>query len=236
MARPAETRDNREMALRSLLGHGVLGGVLFAATPAAADVFKLYGEIRTGGTFGTGLSGDRKDDAFFARAAPPTYGVLVGGRFLVVDASLQHHQYLRLGSGAADESELSTWTQFDVGLGFSADLAGGDEPAKQGGEKPDKRGAFIDMGVKVGFGVGTGEQVEPPLSNDEVTDKGFVVEGRIGVGTHLNNYLDVGVQVPVAWGYYFKSGEGAAANDRDTHYRGLHGAALVYLRANVKIF
>lgn len=233
MARSAKTRDNRPMAVRStLLCSATLAAALCGS--ASADVFKLYAEVHGGGTLGTGLSGGRKDDAFFKRAAPPTYGILLGGRFLIVNAQIQHHQFVRLGSGAEAESDLSTWTQFDIGLGFSADM--GAKPPKQPGQKEPKAGSFFELNVNVGFGVGTGEQVEPPLSNDEVTDKGFLVEGRLGFGKHLSDVFDAGVQIPISWGYFFKSGEGAAANDVDTQYQGVQGSALVYLRANIRLF
>ena len=35
----------------------------------------------------------------------------------------------------------------------------------------------------------------PPLSNDEVTDKGFQLQGRLGFGRHLTKLLDLGVTV-----------------------------------------
>lgn len=220
---------------------GVRSTVLCGATLAAlggsasADAFKLYAEVHAGGTLGTGLTGDRKDDAFFKRAAPPTYGILLGGRFLIVNAQIQHHQFARLGSGGEAESDLSTWTQFDLGLGFTAEM--GAKPPKQPGEKePPKSGSFLGLGFNVGFGVGTGEQVEPPLSNDEVTDKGFLVEGRLDFGKHLSDVFDAGLQIPISYGYFFKSGEGAAANDVSTQYQGLQGSALIYLRANVRLF
>ena len=48
--------------------------------------------------------------------------------------------------------------------------------------------------------------------------------------------FDLGVAVPVGYGYFFKSGNGAAANDLDTHYRGIEAEALLALRANIRLF
>lgn len=184
-------------------------------------MFKLFGELHGGGMGGVGLAGDQKDEAFFANAPNAMYGVRVGARFVMFDVTIQHHQFR--GGG-----ELATWTHFAAGLGFEADL--GNEQQKKA-----KTSAFLEAGATLGFGVGTGRQVEPPLSNDEITDKGFVVEGRLGIGKHLNKLLDVGLAVPVSYGFFFKNGVDDSANDVSTQYRGLQVEAVVYLRLNVKL-
>lgn len=232
------------MAARSkLVRTAVLATTLGAAAPASADIAKLYAEVHGGATTGTGLSGDQKAAAFFKRAAPATYGFVLGGRFLIANASLSHHQYARIGD-AQNQSALSTWTQFDVGMAVAIDVGDSSQPASassgadgQPAAKPakERKGSYLELGVNVGFGVGTGEQVMPPLSNDEVTDKGFLVEGRIAFGKHLGKFFDAGVVVPISWGYFFKSGDGATANDLSTHYRGAQGSALIFLRANINL-
>jgi len=198
-------------------------GALTVLTPATAgaEVFKLYGEVHGGAMAGEGLSGDLKDEAFFANAPHGMYGVRVAARFLIIDGAIQHHQYR--GGG-----ELATWTEFDAGIGVQTDL--GDEQQKKA-----HKSAFFEVGAHVGFGVGTGRQVEPPLSNDEITDKGFLIEGRLGVGKHLNKLIDIGIAVPVTYGFFFKSGVNDAANDVSTQYRGIHVEALAYLRLNIKL-
>lgn len=214
-----ESSDNQPMA------HGprmmlALAAATISTTTAHADVLKVFGEAHGGGYVGRGLSGDQKDEAFSAKAAPGAYGAKIGARFLIVEATIQHHQLV--GDG------LSTWTQFLAGIGVQADL--GDEKAKKA-----KNGPFVDLGIGAGFGLGTGQQVMPPLSNDEITDKGFLIEGRIGFGKHLNSLLDIGISVPVSWGYFFKNGVDTAANDVSTHYQALQAEALLYLRLNLKL-
>ncbi|HSN29684.1 MAG TPA: hypothetical protein VLT45_25530, partial [Kofleriaceae bacterium] len=86
------------------------------------------------------------------------------------------------------------------------------------------------------FGLGTGAQVMPPLDNAQITDKAFIGEGRLGFGRHLDKVFDLGVVVPVSYGYFFKSGNGAAANDLSTHYRGFEAEVLLALRANIRLF
>jgi hypothetical protein len=194
---------------------------------AEADVFKLFGEIHGGAVGGKGLSGDPvdagpEDEAFFANVPHGAYGLRVGARFLIIDAAIQHHQF-------TNGSRISTWTQFAAGIGVQADL--GDEQTKKA-----KKGNYVDIGVNFAFGLGTGQQVDPPLSNDEISDKGFLIEGRVGFGKHLGKLFDVGVAVPVSWGYFFKTDFDDAANDLSTHYRGLQIAGLAYLRMNLKLF
>ena len=85
------------------------------------------------------------------------------------------------------------------------------------------------------FGLGTGQQVMPPLDNAQITDKAFIAEGRVGLGTHLTSLIDIGVSVPVSYGYFFKNGNGVAANDTNTHYQGAEGEVLGFLRFNLKL-
>lgn len=193
------------------------------ATRADADVLKLFGEVHGGGVFGKGLTGDpvAQDKDFFSNAPHGMYGARVGVRLLIIDGVIQHHQF-------TNGSRLATWTQFAVGLGIQADL--GDEKVKK-----SKKGPYFDVGLHVAFGLGTGQQVDPPLSNDEVTDKGFLVEGRIGFGKHINKLFDIGFAVPASWGYLFKNGFDTSANDLSTHYRSFQIEGVAYLRMNLKL-
>jgi hypothetical protein len=195
----------------------VAAALAVAAVPSAASagVFKLYGEAQGGGMMGKGLSGDQKDEAFFKKSAGGAYGALVGARFLILDAQIKHTQYFT--------DELTTWTQFNAGLAFSIDTGG--EAAKKA-----HSGGYLEIGAHVGFGLGTGAQVDPPLDNSEITDKGFMLEGSLSIGKHLSSVFDIGVEVPVSWGYFFKKG---AANDESNQYQGAQINAFLVLRANI---
>jgi hypothetical protein len=218
LAHAAETGDNRRM-IRALS----FAVVLAMAAPASADVLTLFAEADGGGAFGKGTSGDQviKDSAFFAKAPHLDYGVLVGAELLFLDAWIQHHQF-------TDGSRIATWTQFGAGVHIQVDL--GDDK-----ERKAHTSGFFEIGGGAWFGLGTGQQVMPPLDNAQITDKAFLVEGRLGLGKHLSSVFDVGVTVPVSWGYFFKNGNGAAANDVSTHYQGIQGEGLVFLRANVRL-
>lgn len=198
---------------------------------ASADVFKVYAEAHGGGMIGRGTGGDlvnntsmNFDEAFFERAPHATYGALVGARFLFVDAQIQHHQY-------TNGDRLATWTQFSAGLDFELPLGAQTPEAKKSG-----KGSYISLGAHLGFGLGTGLQVTPPLSNDEITDKGFLLEGSLGFGKHLNKVFDIGVAIPVSYGYFFKTLGNAAVNDLENHYQSIQVEALLVLRANIRLF
>jgi hypothetical protein len=218
LARVAETGDNPGM-LRVLS----LAAVLVIARPASADVLKLFVEGNGGGVIGKATGGDPavQDAAFFARAPHGAYGVLVGAEFLFLDGWIQHHQF-------TDGSRVATWTQFGVGVHGTIDTG---DPRQQKAHE----GGYVEFGAGGWFGLGTGQQVKPPLSNSQISDKAFLVEGRLGAGTHLSSVFDLGVTVPVSWGYFFKNGSGAAVNNTSTHYRSVQGEALVVLRANIRL-
>ncbi len=205
------------------LSFAVVLATAATAAPASADVLKLFAEAQGGAVYGKGTSGDQviKDAAFFARAPHLGYGLLVGAEFLFLDAWVQHRQ-LNDGDG------IATWTQFGVGVHGLVDLG----TVKQ---QKAHEGGFFEFGVGAWFGLGTVQQVMPPLDNAQISHKAFLLEGRIGAGKHLSPTFDVGVTVPVSWGYFFKNGGGAVANDASTHYQGIQGEALLFLRANIRL-
>lgn len=196
----------------------LLLAMLVPAT-ASAEVFKLYGEAQGGGLYGKGVAGDHKADSAFA-GGRGAYGALVGAQFLIVDVHIHHRQYIN-GDG------LTTWTQFTGGLNFGFDTGSAQE-------KKDHKSGYVSLGVGLAFGVGTGQQVMPPLDNAQVTDKGFLLEGKLGFGKHLNKVFDIGLSAPVSYGYIFKSGNGATANDTSNQYQTIQAELLLVLRANIR--
>lgn len=195
--------------------------LVLSLAPAHADVLVLYGEAHGGAMGGKGTGGDQQDEAFFANAPLGMYGLKIAARFLILEGQIQHHQYR--GGG-----ELATWTQFSAGLGVGIDL--GDKKQKKAHES-----TFVEMGALVGGGLGTGRQVDPPLSNDEITDKGFLIEGRFSFGKHLNKFLDFGVAATGSWGFFFKNGVEDGANDVSNQYQGFQLEGLAYLRLKLKL-
>jgi hypothetical protein len=199
------------------------------AGTASADIFSVRAEAHGGGAGGMGVAGEAKDRAFQNVARGGAYGVLVGAEILFFDAWVQHHQY-------NDGELLGTWTQFMAGLDLEHGIGGGELiPGAKDGERTKPSG-YIELGLGVGFGVGTDRQIDPPLDNSEVADKGFLLEGHFAAGKNLGSgALSIGVLVPVTAGYYFVQGMDASANEVDTHYQAVEAAFLVNLRVKIKV-
>lgn len=202
----------------------VIALAALGAAPAAAraDVLSLRVEGHGGGAGGAGIGGAQRDEAFFNGARGPAYGFLVGIEALFVDVWVDHHQIL-----AGDP--LSTWTQFMAGFDLDHELR---KPRPEGGGEGKQTGYF-EVGVGLGFGVGTGQQVELPLNAAQVSDRAFLIEGKLGAGMTLGRgTIGLGVSLPVSVGYFFKSG---FANDADNHYWGAQAALLVVVRGKIKL-
>lgn len=219
--------------MRSGLVLGALGalgalGTLVLATPAAhADVLSLYGEVHGGYSGGKGQSGALKDEAFHANADGGAYGFKVGAEVLLIDGWVQHDQY-RTGDGL-----VGTWTQLMAGL--DTEIPTGEKEGADAQGKGGYASSYVELGAAIGFGVGTGQQVMPPLDNSEVTDKGFLLQGAAGFAWRLTEQVSFGVTVPVQVGYLFKNGAEAVANDVDDQYVELSFAALASLRLDLDI-
>jgi hypothetical protein len=213
------------MSLRLALVASVL---TLAAAPAAADVLSVRAEVHAGGAGGTGLAGGAKERAYATNARGATYGALLGAEVLFLDAWIEHHQ-------VTDGALVGTWTQFMAG--FDVDLPLGETPPPAGskaGTKPGPAKGYLELGLGVGFGLGTGQQIDPPLDNSELTDKGFLVEGRLAAGYHLNRVMAIGVAIPIQYGYLFKAGGGVVANDDNNQYQQLSAAVMLNLRFRLK--
>jgi hypothetical protein len=198
---------------------------------ASADLLSGYAQVQGGGASGAGLFGDQMDAAFHKQAEGITYGAYVGVEIVLVDVWVEHNQFIVNGGVEG------TWTQFMTGLDVEFDLG-----HKEGGtrlENGEVKGGFTrwygEFGLGTGFGVGTGQQVDPPLDNSQVTDKGFLVQASIGGGFRLSRYLSLGLSLPMQAGYMFKSGPGASANDLETNYGSMQAAALLNMRFKVQI-
>lgn len=201
---------------------------LLWATPAAADVLTLHATAQGGGAGGTGIAGAAKDNAFHDGTTGGAYGAMVGVEFLFVDGWVEHLQY----RGA--DGLLGTWTQFmtglDLKLNFGEPMGGKLVKGKREGDTYNR--AYAELGLAVGFGVGTGQQVDPPLDRSEVTDKGFLVQSSFMIGYRLNRVISLNARLPVQYGYLFKSGD---ANDEGNQYQSLHGSVLFGLRFDLQL-
>jgi hypothetical protein len=208
---------------------GVLAaGVMGWYAPAEAGVFELDARLHAGAMLGQGVFGDLDDQAFYDDVSGLGYGVRVGAELLFVDAWIQHDQYL-------DGGVAGTFTQ--LMLGFDARFDFGERVGRDA-SSPEGEGysrTYAEVGVCAGFGVATRAQVEPPLSDDEITDKGLIADLELGFGYRLTRILSVGVQIPVHAGYFSVSKDDAVANNLDNHYGAVNAAALLSLRINLSL-
>lgn len=179
-----------------------------APAAAGADLLSLYGQLHAGGSNGKGLGGDLEDEAFHDGASGATYGAKVGAEIALVDVWLQHDQYYN------DGGVHGTWTQIMAGLDMELDIGS----------------AYLELGTGAGLALGTGQQVDPPLDDAEITDKGIIVEARAGLGYRFAPFLSVGATVPVQAGYLVKSGPGTDVTGLSRGYTELSFALLGYLR------
>ena len=202
--------------MKTRLTIAALAALILMAPLAHADVLSLNAALFGGGAGGVGLSGAQQDDSFHDGAAGGAYGALVGLEFLLVDGWVEHTQY-RNGDGLA-----GTWTQFMIGIDATIDVGTKKGmAAPDAGEQKGKGGyssAFLELGMATGFGVGTGQQVDPPLDYKQVTDRGFLVQASAFIAYRMNSAMALGLRVPLQYGYMFKKG---LANDTDNHYQSL---------------
>src|SRR5678815_638393 len=183
-------RDRSRRSPMRLAIATTVAALALGAGPARADVLSFYAHASGGVATGKGLEGDREEDAFHRGARGPTYGARVGVEIVFLDVWVEHMQFLEGGEVDGTFTTLMTGIDVNVGVG----------------------------GTKGGSRTDVGEEVEPPLANSELTDKGVLVEGRASAGVHLSRSWSPGLTVPVQAAYMIKSGAGATANDLGTHY------------------
>lgn len=193
--------------------------MLLSTQPAWAGIFELYGQVQGGAGLGGGIEVKDPDPSFFAHTAGGAYGFLMGGEVFFVDGWIEHNQYLD-GDGVA-----GTWTQFMLGMDTAFSLG---DPAP--GAQPRH---FAEVGMAVGMGVGTPRQVDLPLDNDQVSDKGFLAQLSLGVEFKLTKLLSMGLAVPITYGYLIKND--SLVENVDEHYQSISVAPMLHLRAHIDV-
>jgi hypothetical protein len=219
LAQHDETRDNRMMG-RFAVACAVVAAL---AAPASADIFRLSAELQAGGMYGKGASGDQQDTAFAAKAPHFVYGAQVTGELFFLDAWVQHQQF------ADFNGTFMTWTQFGLGVHFQFDQ-GTEQERKQ------KKGNFLEFAAGGFYGIGTPIQVKPPLDKAQLSDQGFSLEGRFGVGKHLSSVFDIVLTVPASYGWFTKPNDsGCSANNLSCSYQAWQIEVLAQLRGTLRL-
>jgi hypothetical protein len=200
----------------------VVVALLVMSSTADAKVLDLYVQAQGGGGYGRGISGAQQADDFFEKSAGASYGARIGVEALWLDGWIEHNQFTVL------DGVQGTWTQFMAGADFDAEV--GEKPAP---DQPAK--TFFEMGFAIGFGVGTGAQVDPPLDNAQVTDKGFLAQLSFGADYRFNKLVSLGLTVPITYAYLFKKCPDCASNDESNQYQSVSALAMVHLRFHIEL-
>ena len=191
------------------LGVALIAGALWVGErPAQARLLDLRAGADAGGIVGWGATSNTPD--FFEHTSGGALGFNLGLRLLVFDASIGFTQVLN-GSGT-----VGTLTQFLLGIAIDVPVGHDKLPNR-------KSRAVVTPALVGGLGFGTAGPVDPPLDNDQVSDKGFVSHLKFGYEYFLNPFMAVGATGLLGWHYFF--GGQVITNSQD-HSSGYHAAAL----------
>jgi hypothetical protein len=208
--------------MRHQLGLLTVIGVLATSSVAHAKIFDIYGQAQGGGGYGLGIAGAQKNNDFFQNVGGADFGGRLGAEILFVDAWVEHYQFTDF------KGITGTWTQFMIGGDWDFPLGDTPEP----GKKPKTYG---EVGIAIGYGVGTGQQIVPPLDNAQLSDKGFLGQVSFGADYRLSSLFSIGITVPISYGYLFKAGNGVVANDSANQYQQINITPFVYLRLHLEL-
>jgi hypothetical protein len=187
---------------RALLLSGALLATVAAARPAQARLLDLYAGATAGGVGGWGTTPNTPD--FFDSTRGPGVGFDLGMQLAIFDLSANFLQVFN-SSGAS-----GTLIQFLLGL--EIDIPLGDAKLPNGQSQSE-----LEPKVAGGFGFGTPGPVSPPLTDSQVSAKGFVANGSLGYEYYFNPFMAVGAQA--TFGYHYFVG-GDVVNSASGHSSG----------------
>lgn len=208
-------RSHRHRAapgLGSALALSVFLASVLAQRPARADdgrFIDVHAGLLAGGMTGGGSAGTAD---FFHQISGPGVGVEVGLRLLIVDLSFRFMQTF-------DSDGRGGTLSYIPMLGPSIEI-------------PVARHLVLRPSVAAGFGFGTPGPAHAPLSADQISAKGLLVMGKLGVERFFGPVF--GLAVHAEGGYhYFVGGSGlvnGTASDHSSGWQmGLFGSAVVHL-------
>lgn len=219
-------------------------GLVLGGGPAWARVIDLHVAAQAGGFTGAGSASgapDRLD--FFQAVRGPAAGFCVGAKLLVFDLSISFLQAL------GGQGDISDPGRRFVGGGRGEigppgeRLGAGDGGFASGTLTQALLGVEMEFGlgerwvlrprVAGGLALGTLQPVNPPLSNDEISHKGFVAQGHLSLERFFNPFLAIGVEVQ-AGGHYLLGGR-QVVNDPSDWWRGVQLLGFVTLTAHLGI-
>jgi hypothetical protein len=205
----------------------VLTAGLVASAPSAARAdgrfIDVHGAVLAGGIVGGGTASGAPD--FFEQTRGPGIGAEVGVRLLILDLSVR---FLQVIGANGREGTLSYIPM--LGPSIEIPLIGGGTDVEGRRRLPK---LVLRPGLAAGFGFGTPRPAHAPLSADQISAKGLLVIGRVGVERFFGPV--VGLAVHVEGGYhYFLGGagviNGSSVSDHSEGWQlGLFGSVVVHL-------
>jgi hypothetical protein len=173
-----------------LLVGGLAAGLvaLGAAGRAEARLIDFRAGGLAGGMTGWGSSSTTPD--FFNKTGGAAAGFELGAKLLIFDGSVRFAQVFDTGG------TVGTLTQFLLGIAIDVPV----------GKAATPQGRAIDIfrpSLVGGFGLGTSGPVSPPLTGDQVSDKGVISTLKLGYEHFLNPFLGVGVEGDIGYHYFF---------------------------------
>jgi len=192
-------------ALARWLVAGTLGALaIAAAAPAEARLIDLYAGPRAGGIVGWGSRSTTPD--FYEKVRGAALGAEVGVKVLVLNLSVSFLQML--------DSNGRSGTLTQAILGFEFDI-----PIGEGTTRQARRKVLLRPGVGAGVGFGTPGPVHPPLSNAQLSDKGFISQGKLALEYNPNVVLGFGVEGAFGYHYFVGAQESADVSGHSAGYQ-----------------
>ncbi|HEY8924096.1 MAG TPA: hypothetical protein VIU64_06920 [Polyangia bacterium] len=214
----------KSLATRAALSFSLAGALAVAPAMARAEgrFVDLHAGLMFGGLTGGGNGGPSTPDFFSGTRS--AFGAEIGLRLLVIDLSIRFLQMLGSNGREGTLSTIMLGPMFEIPvLGGELDTASHRRPVK----------LVLRPGATAGLGFGTPAPVNPPLSADQISGKGFLANARFGAEYFVQPWF--GLEAHVEGGYhYFVGGEGvlngAAVQDHSSGGQfGLFGAAVLHL-------
>jgi len=213
---PVDAKDHRPMR-RVATGLAVLAlvlGLTLAPRAARADdgrFLDVHGAVLVGGVSGGGSATGAPD--FFRQIRGPGVGAEVGIRLLILDLSFRFLQTF-------DTSGRGGTISYIPMLGPSVEI-------------PVARHLVLRPGLAAGFGFGTPGPAHAPLTADQISAKGLLVMGRLGVERFFGPVF--GLAAHVEGGYHYFIGgsgliNGSSVSDHSSGWQmGAFGSAVIHL-------
>jgi hypothetical protein len=197
----------------TLLLAAAVAAALAAPRPATARVLELTLQLDPVGGWtgkraaGSQLPAGQGETDFFARNRGGFTGFKAGAELFFIDVFVDFKQ----GWGQPGQTTRVDWTGSWLGfyLGIDLDLKLGEE----------KRWHFL-IGGDVGFGLGLAGPINPPIDNAQVSSKGFVAQGRVGLDYHITKVFGIGVEADLGYHYLFLNG--LPVNVETNRVHGIH--------------